>query len=68
MPSQRGPLTFNVGDEHFTRFPLLRITSALSLRVGALPRPTAIPMQLCYRPMAAHWILPANRAPHGLPT
>jgi hypothetical protein len=25
-------------------------------------------MQLCYRPMAAHWILPANRVTHGLPT
>jgi hypothetical protein len=26
------------------------------------------PKQFCYRPMAAHWILPDNRVHHGLPT
>ena len=68
MPSQRGPLTFNVGDEHFTRFPLLRITSALSLRAGETSLSHCYPKQFGHRPMAAHWILAANRVHHDLPT
>jgi hypothetical protein len=67
VPSQLDPLIIQRSRRAFHSFPLLRINRAHCPLLGGAPLSHCYPKRFCCRPIAAHWILSANRVHHSLP-